>query len=899
MRLFLWLALGEWRAQPVRNALSVAAIAIGVALGFAVHLVNAAALESFTGGLNRVRGSADLQIRATNPAGFDEDVYARLLAPVSGEASASDSGAARSIAAASPVVEREVALFDDPSVSLRISGIDALRAIHVTPALVGRPDPTGDAASDASDTGNDDNPARLPAWFDPDALFVTSALLDTLHKRVGDTLAVQVDGRRVDFRIAGRLPDDESARGAASLPRSGSSNRPKLRRVYPASMDIAGAQQRLHRLGRLSRIDLRLVEGADAARVRKTIAAWLPRDAQIASPDDDASRAADLSRAYRVNLDMLALMALFTGAFLVYSTQSLAVARRRAQLALLRVVGVVRRRVVRQVLGEGAIQGVAGGAIGLVAGVAFAAAALRWFGGDLGGGYFAGTTLDLRSLIFASPEAAAAFFVLGLAAALIGSYLPARAAAHQAPAIALKSAGSDAGPMRASPWIAAALVGLGAACAFAPPIAGLPIAGYVAVGLLLFGGIAAMPWVARRMLAPFAAAGQPQGNRPAVSVDLAFKRLWSAPSAAAVALCGIVASASLMVAMTVMIASFRHSLDAWLGELLSADLYLRTHTGDGGGLAPGDFERLRKVDGVARLDPQKILPLSLMPARPAVTLIVRSIDADDPRRSLPLVERSPQRPPDGAIPVWVSEAMVDLYGYRPGASVALPLGGAAAGTRYFVAGVWRDYARQFGSIAMRRSDYSRLTGDVRFTDAAIGLAPGASAAAVTERLRAALPEPGRARAEFAEPAALRQISLAIFDRSFAVTYVLQAVAIAIGLAGVAATFSAQTLARAKEFGMLRHIGVLKRQIAGQLATEGALLGMLGAIAGGVLGAAISQVLIHVVNPQSFHWTMDTEVPWGRLAAIAIALVAASAGTAVIAGRRALARDAVLAVREDW
>ena len=143
------------------------------------------------------------------------------------------------------------------------------------------------------------------------------------------------------------------------------------------------------------------------------------------------------------------------------------------------------------------------------------------------------------------------------------------------------------------------------------------------------------------------------------------------------------------------------------------------------------------------------------------------------------------------------------------------------------------------------------------------------------------------------------MSLAIFDRSFAITYLLQAVAIGIGLAGVAATFSAQTLARAKEFGMLRHVGVLRNQIVLQLAAEGALLGALGIVAGGSLGLAMSQVLIHVVNPQSFHWTMDTSVPWTLLSTVGGALLIASAGAAVLAGRRAVSQDAVLAVREDW
>ena len=888
MRLFFWLAFGEWRAQPIHNALSVAAIAIGVALGFAVHLVNTAALESFTSGLNRVRGSADLQIRASSPAGFDEEVYAQLMAP-SVDYARSASPASASIAVASPVIERDLSLMDDPAISLHISGIDALRAARVTPALIGLLDTKSDTKDDAKD-----ETARTHAWFDPDALFVTSAFLDATHKRVGDAIALQVDDRRVDLYIAGRLSDDEEQNARVLSP----SNPASTRRVFRASMDIAGAQWRLDRLGRLSRIDLRLVEGAAVGRVRDAIAAWLPRDAQVVSADDDSARTGDLSRAYRVNLDMLALMALLTGAFLVYSTQSLAVARRRAQLALLRVVGVVRKRVVVQVLAEGAMQGVVGGVFGLVAGVAIAAAALRWFGGDLGGGYFASAALDLHRLIVASPEAAVMFFLLGIAAALAGSYLPARAAASEAPALALKSAGSDVRRGRASPWVGAALIVAGIAAALMPAINGLPIAGYGAMALLLFGGIAAIPWIVQSVLTPFATS---DGRFVIVlnpAIDLALRRLCAAPSAAAIALCGIVASASLMVAMTVMITSFRHSVDAWLGELLSADLYVRTNGSDGSGLAPIDVDRLRQVDGIARIDVQKTLPLALVPERPSVTLIVRTIDDDDPRRSLPLIKQATEPRPDGAIPIWVSEAMVDLYGYAPGRSVLLPLS-AAGDTHFFIAGVWRDYARQFGSIAMRRADYTRLTGDARFTDAAIQLASGASATTVTDRTRAALPERLRARAEFAEPATIRAISLSIFDRSFAVTYLLQAVAIGIGLAGVAATFSAQTLARAKEFGMLRHIGVLKRQITGELAAEGALLGILGALAGGALGLAISRVLIHVVNPQSFHWTMDTVVPWRTLAAVGVALIVASAGTAVIAGRRAMARDAVLAVREDW
>lgn len=878
MKLFAWLAWGEWRAQPIRNALSVAAIAIGIALGFAVHLVNAVALDRFANGVNRARGSADLRIIASNPAGFDESLYQRLMAddgPV-----AKSNGAIRAI---SPVVERDVYVADKDIV-LHVIGIDPMRALAVTPNLIGSPVRSANQRDD-----DDDTPMRAIDWLDDDAIYLPQDLLDRLKKRARDPLDIVVDGQTVPLRIVGRVFGNETG----ELRDTSGTGRPG-RQTYRATMDIGGAQWHLNRLGRLTRIDLQLAPGADPKAVIAALKPVLPASVRVTTSDDDLARTGDLSRAYRVNLDMLALMALFTGAFLVYSTQSLAVARRRAQIGLLRVVGVKRWRVVMQVVVEGLLQGLAGGTLGLLIGFGFATLALRWFGGDLGGGYFNAVELDRQSLIRAAP-AAAVFFGLGLLAALAGSVLPARAAAREAPTRALRSTGTDLPAGRGSPWIALLLVAGGAACAFLPAYEELPLYGYASIALLLFGGIAAMPWLARRLLAPFAGSKREWS----VPMHLAIRRLYAAPTAASVALCGLVASASLMVAMTVMIASFRHSVDDWLGQVLSSDLYLRTSNVGGEGLDDDVVAKLAQLPGVAGVDPQKSIPLSLSPARPSVVLLVRTIDAQDPQRSIPLIRSVPVSGPD-VVPVWVSEAIVDLYHAAPGQPIDLPIEiRSRSPVRFVVAGVWRDYARQFGSIVMRRADYARVTGDTHFSDAAIRLKPGASPAAVIDAVRDALPDEFQQRAEFARPGEIRTVSLAIFDRSFAVTYVLQAVAIIIGLAGVAATFSAQTLARAKEFGMLRHIGVDRRQVIRELGTEGALLGLLGVIAGAVLGGAMSQVLIHVVNPQSFHWTMDTAIPFVTLTAVALALVLASAGTAVVSGRRAMSGQALLAVREDW
>jgi putative ABC transport system permease protein len=200
---------------------------------------------------------------------------------------------------------------------------------------------------------------------------------------------------------------------------------------------------------------------------------------------------------------------------------------------------------------------------------------------------------------------------------------------------------------------------------------------------------------------------------------------------------------------------------------------------------------------------------------------------------------------------------------------------------------------------MDLADYSALTGDQMRTDAAFDLSRGADERRSMEAIRAALPPSVARSAIIADSRAIRALSLRIFDRSFAVTYLLEGIAILVGLAGVAATFSTQTLSRSKEFGMLRHIGVLRREIVAMLAIEGALLGIIGVVAGMGLGIAISQVLIRVINPQSFHWTMDVRLPFALLAFVSLALIAASAGTALIAGRRALSQDTLIAVREDW
>jgi putative ABC transport system permease protein len=839
-----WLIVGELRAFPMRFVLAGLAIAIGVALASAVHVINRSAAESFGQAVRSAAGGADLQVRGASALGFDEGLYPTLMA-------------LSVIADASPVVQMR-ATVGERAHPIPLLGLDMFRTLTVSPSLVIRPQ--------IARTGAGTRSIDLAAVLDQDALYLSRDAMTQTGFDFGDQVEVRANGRTHGFVVAGDLPGVAPGQGIAVI-------------------DIASAQWRFGRLGTLDRVDLKLEPGTALADAKAQLASVLPASAQLSDGETESRRGDALSRAYRVNLDMLALVALLTGGFLVYSAQSLAVTRRLRQFALLRTLGLQERALTSQLLAEGAALGGIGALIGLGGGYAIAGVALRLLGGDLGAGYFNGAT----TLEFA-PEAAVLFFGFGIATALAGSYAPARRAARIAPALALKDAGDQVDPRKPPSIVpAVTLIGAGSVCAFLPAVNRLPVFGYLAVGLVLAGGVAAMPWLARLLLRPL---GRAKLRVPAF--EMALHRLLGAPGQASIALGGIVASTGLMIAMAVMVTSFRSSVDDWLKSFLSADLYVAAASNE----PVFDAEtqrRLAATPGVAGIAFSKGLAVTLDPELPPALLIVRPVTG--PGYSLPLIQRAP-RSGDG-VALWLSEPAARLYGAQPGDTFALPIGAGGAKVMGHVAGIWRDYARQQGAIVIDTRDYTAITGDAVRSEAAVELVPGTSVAVARAAILAQLPTDLARRVDFAEPAALRGRALRLFDRSFAITYALEAIAILIGLAGVAASFSAQTVARIKEFGMMRHVGMGKGQIVTMLAIEGALLGLVGMAAGSAVGIALSQILIHVINPQSFNWTMTTRIPWGLIFGVATALIGTAAATAMIAGRQAVSRDAVRAVSEDW
>lgn len=818
----------------LRLALTLACIALGVALAGAVHTIHASALAEIDRAARALSGKAELEIRGPR-SGFDDALFARIAARPE-------------VAAASPIVEIAAAL--PAGKTIRVLGIDPLRAIELLPAFV----------LEAGSTGSPEA-ARL---LDADSVWLSPRAAARLQLRTGGTLRLAAGSGARELKVAGVLTGLDPGAEAAVL-------------------DIAAAQSHFGRVGVLSRIEVRLKAGVDEARWRREIAALLPAGVTIAQAASVSGRATEITRAYRVNLDALALVALATGAFLVFSTLALQAARRRQEFALLRALGVTRRGITLILALEGAMIGAAGAIAGTALALVASRAVLARGGADLGAGYFAG-----HAGAFApDPWGLGLIAAIAIAMAVAGALWVARAVGRIPVAEALRDRAIDLPHDDAAAGRTAGVLAVaGLPLLLLPSAGGLPLAGYGAIALWLGAAVAAVAPLCGAALA----CARPRTPVP----DLALAQVRHLPGHLAASVAGIVVSASLCVAMAIMVFSFRVSFEEWLHGIVGADLYVRAaEEGDSGFLSRADEARIAALDGVARVEALRFDRLVIDNGTTPFTLVARPID----QRTLDGFQAEPRALPPrepGERHVWINEAARDLLGWKAGDRVTLPVAGRAYEAR--VAGVVRDYARTWSAGLIPIEDYRAATGDERVNDLALHLAPGADARAVQARVRAALASAPALAIE--DAAGILRRSLEIFDRSFAITYALEAIAIVIGLAGVTSSFAALAWSRRREFGVLRFLGLTRREILRMLALEGAAAGAIGAALGLVAGIAISAVLVHVVNRQSFHWSLELHWPVGTLALFLAAVIALCAVAARASGAFAVRREAILAVKED-
>ncbi|MET0533786.1 MAG: FtsX-like permease family protein [Steroidobacter sp.] len=830
---------GPMRRSPGRTLLAIIAIALGVALGLAIYLINRSAADEISLAARSLYGLADLAIEG-GAEGFDENSYPRI-ARIPG------------VAVASPVVEVAAKLVGRRG-ALTLIGLDGFRSHLLQPAIATALIP----ASSGSDDSGDKNAVR--------SVLLSSNAARELGLEAGDYIEFQIGTHRERMRVSGVLP-------------------PAALRDFAGVVDIATAQWLFDRLGKLSRINLRLASGASSERVREALAEILPVSVKVTTPGEASDDALRLSRAYRSNLTALALVALFTGGFFVYSTQSLATLRRRREFAVMHAIGVTRSEQLLLMLSGSVLVGVVGAAVGIVLGVLIARVGLSALGADLGAGYVHGLAAGLDVHI----AEIAVFSMLGVGVAVVGALRPALDAARVPTASALKAGDITSGEAPSHGWTVLVLMVIAIGALLMPPIAGLPLPGFVAIALLLIAAVIAMPSVVSFVLrhAP---------RVQAVPYEIAIAQIAGTARYATLSVSAIIVSFSLMASMAIMVTSFRDSLDQWTQKLLPADVYLRVgYVGQSAYVDESLVQSMARLPGVERVAFSRFGQVQLSSDRPPVTLIARTLQADRPDATLWMVETASGVPPAGSIPVWVSEAAADLFSLEAGDSLRFELAGKPVVAS--VRGLWRDYEHQNGAIVMDRDEYARITGDRALNTVWFWLNDSTDVVAFGNSVRDLLP-PG-AEHDMRTPGDLRRLSLAAFDRTFAITYLLELVAVTIGLFGIAAGISAQVLARRGEFGALRHIGFTRGQIATMLSIEGAVLGALGVIVGLLTGGVISLILIYVVNRQSFHWSMDLSVPTLLLTVLSFALIAAAALIAVISGRQAMGGEVVRAVREDW
>jgi putative ABC transport system permease protein len=836
--LFLWLLKGASIQAWTRWLVALTMVAIGVMLAVAIHTVNHSALASFGQALDTVNGQASAQLIA--PLGDMDDQQIEIW---------DGRRAALGIRTVSPVL---VVRTDQ----LTVLGLDIFKSAIVSPSLL--PSVEGDA--------ND--------LFNAKALFLSRAAMDALNAKVGDNIRLKHGLDSVLLRVSGDVP------GAAG--------------EVIGVMDIGSAQWAFNRLGVVSRLDLRLEDWQSTQGLSDALKAQ-SEPLQLVATQDRDRRMSLLSRAYRVNLTVLAMVALLTGGFLVSTAVHLSIVRQRSELALLGVLGASEKWLRRFVWVQGGLIGALGGLLGVGMGLLLAAVLMRIVGGDLGGSYFSGAPASMVIDWVALYVFAMAAVLMGLASA----WLPLSQINWRRP-MALLRAGQAETLVLTPPTLKWSLLSLALSIALLmlPTLDELPWAAYGAIAALLCAGLLAVPWILAQL---WGVLSRSMAHvRVSAVVRLAVWRLAQAPSAATPLIAGTVAAFSLTVAMMVMVSSFRNSVSDWLGLVLPADLYTSSQSlADQPGFDPSVQTLVAKVPQVLKVETSRQRNLRLSNDRPEVVLIAKTLNLQNPMQSVALVGLSKMPPQDGQKHrvVFGSEAMADIYGWRVGGEATLPLSPHGP-SKVWVGGFYRDYGRQHGSVVMSTADYESITGDQSRSGLSVWLESGADAAQVILAIQAQVPE--LTQLKWISASDVRELSLKIFDRSFAMTYALEAAALFVALFSVAAGVTGQLLLRKREFGLLAHLGMSHKDSLRLVSLEVGLLLGVAVVWASVLGGLMSQILIHKVNPESFHWTMNTHIDIGQWLAIsALLLLLGVLAARWAAGQGLDPKRLAESLRADW
>jgi putative ABC transport system permease protein len=620
-------------------------------------------------------------------------------------------------------------------------------------------------------------------------------------------------------------------------------------------MDLSQATRMLHRKGPLDRILIQVP--ASSENWEALLRHALPEGVTVAPAGTRTEENKKMLEAFRWNLRILSYIALAVGAFLIYNTISVSVVRRRVEIGIVRALGATRAAVLLAFLGEA----VAFGLLGAIGGIAL--------GRFMAEGAVKLVALTVAQLYVSSRpgpialtwQTALLALAIGLGVSLLSAFSPAREASQVAPVEAMARGRREYEvQLHRARGLASALAL--ACCAWIAsrqsPVGGKPLFGYLAALLLIGASSLAIPALVSGI--SNASAGI---LRKIFGVEalLATRSLAGSLRRTSVLVGALSTAIAMLTAVGIMVGSFRETVALWMDDTLQADLYLSPAVPAGADRNPvmpvGIVDQLRALPVVEAVDTFRAYQISYdgLP----VTLGAGDVRISGTFRHRPSVTgASPLevfRQLVGHDAVMVSEPFANKHHARPGDTLTLPLGGKDISFR--VADIYYDYSNERGYIIMDRATMLKYLPDTDVSNIAVYLKTGVSLEDGKRAVEASLA--GHKLLIFSNRS-IRAQAMMIFDRTFAITYALEAIAVFVAVMGVGGALLALVIDRRREFGLLRFLGGSKNQIRKMMFFEAGLLGLLANVAGLALGFLLSLLLIFVINKQSFGWTIQFHWP---------------------------------------
>ncbi|MBV8517937.1 MAG: ABC transporter permease [Acidobacteria bacterium] len=831
--------------EKIRTSLTVLGIAVGVAVVVAIQLANQSALRAFRESVDAVAGRANYQL-VPDVAPLDERVLLRLqpLWP-------------RGVRFA-PVIDIEGVL-EPEELPIRVLAVDLFSDLHFR-----------DYRYAKIETGHEhETLGNYLGLFAPDALILPAPFAREHRLGIGSPVTLNLLGHRRTLVVRGLL----EAQGPATA-FNGSI----------AICDIAVAQRNFGLAGKVSRVDLLVPDGVSLRDLA------LPPGTRIERPSRRNERVEKMLRAFRVNLFALAGVALLVGMFLVYNTVLISILRRRRDVGVLKTLGAAPRQIFAAFVAEGLLFGALGSALGIALGSLLASGILAAVGRTI-------NTLYVTSrpdAIALTPGVVAIGVAVGMLLSLLSALQPALEAARVPPNAMIRP-GLQQRVAHPRLLVALAIVCFvaGALVSRLPPIDGIAVAGYVAVLLVVAGFSLLAPAIVRatsRLLAPLLArAFGLIGTLAAKSLPASLRRTSIASAALALA-------TGMMVAVALMVGSFRETVRIWVDQTVSSDLWLRPARGltnAGTALFPANAaDAAAHLPFVAAID--RVRGKDVLYRDTIVSVGSGDFDVAAKFGDLPMIApRSASAALTNAIRIHgvvVSESFALKFDKNLGDDFVL------GATHFPIAGIYRDYSNDRGVVVMDRALFVRTFHDDAINTIVVYLKPGADRTAARRALERDFAP--RYHAFVVTNAEIRGEVMKIFDQTFLITYALLGVAIIVAVLGIVNTLSALILERRRELALLRVGGLSARELRTMIVLESSLLGVASIAAGLVMGYALSWILIYVINKQSFGWTIDFHTPAALIAASLGVTLAASAVAGLVPARLARGIHIASAIKSE-